>query len=72
MLHEGQYYFNFPALVGMLISPGGGGGWEWGRVYLTKFHKGRIRRKVQPLTLLYTLFSQHLLLTNGTPFKNLV
>ena len=26
MLHEGQYYFNFPALVGMLISPEGGGG----------------------------------------------
>ena len=69
MVHEGQYYFNFPALAGMLISPGKvGGGGGWGRVYLTKFHNGRIRRKVQPLTL----FSQHLLLTNGTPFKNLV
>ena len=48
---------------------GGGGG------YSTKFYTGRLRPKVQPLTLLYTIFDRkglslvYLLLTNGTTFK---
>ena len=46
--------------------------------YSTKFYTGRLRPEVQPLTLLNTIFERkgtpfiHLLLTNGTPFKNLV
>ena len=46
-----------------------------GRGYSTKFYTGRLRPKVQPLTLLYTIFDRkglslvYLLLTNGTTFK---
>ena len=52
--------------------PGGGGG------YSTNVYTGRLRPGVQPLTGLYTIFHEkdtrivHLLLTNGTPFTDLV
>ena len=52
--------------------PGGGGG------VLNKFYTGRLRPRVCPLTLLYTILDRkgtsfvHLLLTNGTPFTYLV
>ena len=53
--------------------PGGGGGGV-----LNKFYTGRLRPRVRPLTLLYTILDRkgtsfvHLLLTNGTPFTYLV
>ena len=40
-------------------SPGGGGGWRYSKT----FYKGRLRPKVQPLTLLYTIFDR-----KSTPF----
>ena len=49
---------------------------SWG--YSTNFHTGRLRPKVQPLTLLYTIFHEkgtpfvYFLLTNGTPSTYLV
>ena len=56
--------------------------WGGGRAgvggFSTKFYMGRLHPKVQPLTLLYTIFDlkgSHfvcLLLTNGTPFTYLV
>ena len=52
--------------------PGGGG-------YSTNYYTGRLRPKVQPLSLLSTIFHEKgtpfvycLLLTNGTPFTYLV
>ena len=58
---------------GPLATRGGGG-----EEYSTKFYTGRLRPRVRPLTLLYTIFDRegtsfvHLLLTNGTPFTHLV
>ena len=52
--------------------PVGGGG------VLNKFYTGRLRPRVRPFTLLYTILDRkgtsfvHLLLTNGTPFTYLV
>ena len=49
-----------------------------GRGYSTTLYTGRLRPKVQPLTLFYATFDRkgthflYLLLTNGTPFTFLV
>ena len=54
-----------------MLSPGDGG-------YSTIFHTGRFRPKVQPLTLLFTIFHEkatpfvYVLFANGTPFTYLV
>ena len=53
--------------------PSGGGG----DGYLTKFNKGRLRPKVQPLTLIYDFGCKgspfkYLLFEKGTPFAYLV
>ena len=48
------------------------------RRYSTKFNTGRLGAEVQPVTLLYIIFDRkgppfvYLLLTVGTPFRNLV
>ena len=53
--------------------------WEGGGVgYSTNIYTGRFRPEVQSLILLYTIFHKkgtpfiYLLLTNGTPFTDLV
>ena len=64
-----NYLIQFFCVLGGMNPDGGGGG------YSTTFYTGRLHPKVQPLTLLYTIFDRKgtpFSLKNGTPFTYLI